>query len=91
MIRSAESENWGGKKRMSAVLNISPLKWKLSALLYPAAPCSEGFSSISMAVCAELNEYLNVLYVNFIQTRLVFSLFRGGLQLSDISGAAYSQ
>lgn len=43
-----------------------------------------------------MNEYLNVCSVNFIHSALVFffvffCLIRDGLQLSDISGAAYSK
>lgn len=36
---------------MSGVLNISPLKWKLTASLYPAVLHSKGFSSTLVVVC----------------------------------------
>lgn len=80
---------------MSAVLNIGPLKWKLTALLYLAVlALKKGlFQHLSGSFCVQLNEFLkkNVWCVNFIQLTLALSLIRDGLQLTDISGAAYSQ
>lgn len=92
-----QRQRTGSQKRISAVLNISPLKWKWTPLLYLAVFCWKGFPSMSEVVCttwlttgAEL--WFKIFNVSiFIHSTLVFSLIRDGLIFSDISGAPYSQ
>lgn len=74
---------------MCALLNISPLKWKLADLLY-SQHFYTGKDLVRIHYLKEKNEYQNVLNVSFLTLMPALCLVRDGLKLSDVSGAAHS-
>lgn len=91
MIGSAESENQARENNVCCVKHQS-IKMEINCFTISSCSLLKGFfPACQWWFVKELNDYLNVWYVNFILFMLVFSLIRDGLKLSDISGASYSQ
>lgn len=94
MIRSAE---WASceKEKNERRVKHRPIKMEINRFnISRSSGAQKGlFQHLSGSFCVQLNEFekKNVWCVNFIQLTLALSLIRDGLQLSDISGAAYSQ